>query len=83
MEAQAWRWLKSDPKKLTAVLSLPLLVAQMVSEWRWHRRNGVPWFSPGGTLAYMRARPARAVLGVVLTLLPEIVSVIVKVRRRR
>jgi len=79
--ARAWQWMKSDPKNMTAVLSLPLVLGQMVSEWRWHRTNAVPWLSAGGTVAYMKARPLQAALGVVFSLLPEIVSVIVKVGR--
>ena len=68
---------------MTAVLSLPVVVAELVSEWRWHRDNGVPWFSHGGTVAYVKARPLRAALSLVVTVLPEIVAVIATARRSR
>ena len=80
---RVWHWMKSDPRNWTAVLSLPLVVGQMVSEWRWHRSNGVPMFSRGGTVAYMKARPLQAAFGIVITFLPEIVRVISKVGSSR
>ena len=80
---RVWHWMKADPRNWTAVLSLPLVVVQLASEWRWRRANGVPLFSRGGTIAYMRARPLQAAFGIVITFLPEIVRVILKVGSSR
>jgi deazaflavin-dependent oxidoreductase (nitroreductase family) len=79
---RAWQWMRSDPKNWTAVVSLPFVLASMVSEWRWHRKNDVP-FSAGGTVAYAKARPLQAALGILATFLPEILRLVLWVRSSR
>lgn len=79
---RAWQWMKSDPRNWTTVVSLPFVLTSMVSEWRWHRKNDVP-FSVGGTVAYFKARPLQAALGVLATFLPEVLRLVLRMRSSR
>lgn len=68
-----WGWIEADPKNV-ALLMLPFTVADLVDQARWLRANDLSPFSVRGAFAYIRARPGRAALSVVVALLPDIVA---------
>ena len=80
--ARAWRWTRSDPKNAIAVLTLPYVVFDVVSQFRWCRAHGVKMSSTEGFVAYVRARPVRFLLSIVVSLAPEIVGLVTRERRR-
>lgn len=76
-----WRWMRADPKNLATVLTLPYTAFDIVDQVRWCRANGVSVWSRGATVEYVKARPLRVVLSIVVALLPEVVGAVAKRRR--
>lgn len=74
-----WRWLEADPKNL-ALLTLPFTVADLVDQFRWLRAHDLSPFSVRGALAYIRARPGRAALSLVVAVLPDLVAAVLRRR---
>ncbi len=78
---EVWRWMRSDPRNTIAVLTLPYVVFEVASEARWRRAHGMKMTSAEGFVAYVKARPLRFALSLVVSLAPEIVGLVNKARR--
>ena len=68
--------MKCDPKNATAVFALTFAVVESVNELRWYRANGFRGSSLRGGIAYVKARPFRFALGVVVAWAPDVVGLI-------
>ena len=80
--ARLWRWTTASPRNTTVVLTLPLVLAESVSEFRWYRARGYGLLSREGTVAYLRERPVRVSLSLGLSVLPEVVGLVARRGRR-
>ena len=81
--SRLWRWPTASPRNTTVVLTLPFVLAETVSELRWYRARGYGLLSREGTRAYLRERPVRVALSLGLSVLPEVVGLAARLRRRR
>lgn len=72
--------MRANPRNLTAVLTLPYVAYEVASEMRWRRSHGLRTMSLEGSLAYIKARPARFAVSLLVSLAPEIIGALAKAR---